>query len=317
MRTQAQSGDAVRLIVTPLQRSAPRKRQVDIRHCRTKDAPCMDTLLHSHLDIETLLREFSRCTASCVSHSGVRYAAPDRSLEVRVGREAHHHCRYRFEFEGDDLGEITVMRGKRFAQRETLRLDHSMRLLLSPLCNALRYWRAIQASYTDPLTDVYNRSFMDEALHREAALAHRHGSALSILVLDIDGFKLINDSRGHAAGDEALRRVAKTIGACLRATDLVARYGGDEFLVILSNTALAGARTLSKLIRRQLETSDADLPPTAQHPAVSIGIAALQPNESQHELFHRADRALYRAKRRGGDRVSVSLGSRTKRADPA
>lgn len=311
---ETKSVEAVRIIAIPSSDNGDKK-QKRKQKTRSKVLPCIDTALHMHLEIESLVREFSRCAALQVPHSGLYYATPDQALKLNIGREARHRCRFRFKFKGNDLGEIAVMRGKRFRRREAVLLDQDMRLLLPPLFNALRYWRAIQASYTDPLTGIYNRSFMDEALHRETGLAHRHANPLSILVLDIDGFKIINDSLGHTAGDIVLKRVARTIAGCLRATDLVARYGGDEFLVILSNTDLSGARTLSKQIMRRLDDAEHDQQPAVSRPTVSIGVAGLQPGESETELFHHADRALYRAKRKGGNRVSAALGRRSKRGD--
>jgi diguanylate cyclase (GGDEF)-like protein len=129
---------------------------------------------------------------------------------------------------------------------------------------------------------------------------------LSLILIDIDRFKLWNDRLGHAGGDEILRRMAEVLSELVRETDLLARYGGEEFALIAPNTDLEGARLLAEKIRQEVaSTSFVIDPPSEREPlTVSIGVASYQGDRVR--LFHHADRALYRAKESGRDCVMVA-----------
>jgi diguanylate cyclase (GGDEF)-like protein len=163
-------------------------------------------------------------------------------------------------------------------------------------------------SRTDGLTQLANRRCYDEAFGNEWHRARRHGAALSLLLVDIDGFKPYNDHYGHPAGDECLRQVAAVLRRGVhRPGDLVARYGGEEFIVILPQTDEHGARVVAESLRQAVE--DLELPhgrsPVGDHVTVSIGIGTLYPAEGidKETLVGMADSALYRAKRTGRNRV--------------
>jgi diguanylate cyclase (GGDEF)-like protein len=153
------------------------------------------------------------------------------------------------------------------------------------------------ASRTDPLTGLANRRAFDERLRSEIARAGRHGQPLSVLVVDIDEFKRINDTWGHDKGDEVLVWVARFLQSQLRLTDIACRIGGDEFVVILPATARDGAEALVARLRETL----GGLRGTSEHPVnMSFGLAALGPGCATSEaLVAAADRAMYAAKGRG------------------
>ncbi|MCK7583679.1 MAG: GGDEF domain-containing protein [Chromatiales bacterium] len=138
-------------------------------------------------------------------------------------------------------------------------------------------------------------------------MSQRHGLPLSVLLLDIDKFKRINDSYGHAVGDIVLRTLATTIGDCVRTTDVPARFGGEEFVVILPGTDIAGAELLANRIRAAVDALRCDVQGAAGmlQFTVSIGVATLA-GETGQRLVERADEAMYAAKRAGGNRVAVS-----------
>jgi diguanylate cyclase (GGDEF)-like protein len=148
---------------------------------------------------------------------------------------------------------------------------------------------------TDPLTGVSNRRALDESLADLFATLHRYGHTLSIAHYDIDHFKQINDRHGHLHGDEILRQVAKAIDDSARDTDLVSRYGGEEFVVVMPNTNLIGASIFSERLRQQIERS---LPVT-----VSAGVAEAIDADTPQTLLARADSAMYGAKSDGRNRV--------------
>ena len=162
-------------------------------------------------------------------------------------------------------------------------------------------------AHTDPLTQVVNRRALFGRLGAELERARRYNSVMSVLMLDIDHFKDINDTHGHLIGDDVLREVAGLLQTTVRSVDVVARYGGEEFVVVLPETPLAGAVTFAERIRVLIE-SHPFCP--AQGPlsiTVSVGVAAFPAEgvETIENLFARADDALYRAKAEGRNAVAV------------
>jgi diguanylate cyclase (GGDEF)-like protein len=161
-------------------------------------------------------------------------------------------------------------------------------------------------SRRDALTGVLNRRAMEEALSQETARAHRHGHALSMVMLDIDHFKRVNDTHGHPGGDQVLRSFAKVTSSVLREGDVLFRYGGEEFAVLLPHTALEGAlnaaqRMLSAVAATPFDVAGAILSLTA-----SAGVACLTPKGNGAALVAQADAALYAAKNSGRNRAVAS-----------
>ncbi len=156
-----------------------------------------------------------------------------------------------------------------------------------------------QAS-TDPLTRALNRRGFEPLAHAELLRAQRHARPLAILLLDIDHFKRINDEHGHAAGDTALREVALLVRRTMRAEDLFARWGGEEFVVLAPETDEAAAAQLADKLRRALEQHDFGRP---RRLTASFGVAQASTGDDLGRLFDRADAALYRAKAGGRNRV--------------
>jgi len=163
-----------------------------------------------------------------------------------------------------------------------------------------------QLSRTDMLTGMYNRRHLEQELERLHNDATRHRSPLSVLLLDLDHFKHVNDTYGHPAGDDVLQEFARRVSAELRAGDIGGRWGGEEFLIIMPRTALADASALAERIRSV----------TAAAPVVSAGASivitvsggcAVGPGESPARLVQAADSCLYRAKEEGRDRIVLDL----------
>lgn len=158
---------------------------------------------------------------------------------------------------------------------------------------------------TDPLTGVLNRYELQVILGNQLAQARRYGKPVSCLMIDVDKFKVVNDTYGHPSGDAALRQVAGILKEAVRGSDVVFRYGGEEFMVLLPDTILEGAVALAEKIRML----------TASHPfgegerifflTLSVGAAVLREGESGSDMIMRADAALYRAKALGRNRVDT------------
>ncbi len=155
-------------------------------------------------------------------------------------------------------------------------------------------------SLTDPLTGVHNRRSFDIRLEEEFLRAQRYHVACSLILLDVDFFKIYNDAFGHAAGDEALRGVAALLKADVRIHDLVARYGGEEFAVILPNTDIKGAMVMGERFRRSIQRAAWKHKPLT----ISVGVASLHAGlQKPADLFKESDAALYKAKQGGRNLV--------------
>jgi len=162
-----------------------------------------------------------------------------------------------------------------------------------------------EASVTDSLTGAFNREHFDHRLEAEISFSRRHGAELSLLLLDIDHFKLVNDTFGHQAGDTVLVEMAAAVNGSLRTEDVFARYGGEEFAIILRGIDLASAYHVGERFRMLVESLRIE---ASGHPipiTVSVGVASLRccPDDLAETLIATADRRLYAAKRTGRNRV--------------
>jgi diguanylate cyclase (GGDEF)-like protein len=159
-------------------------------------------------------------------------------------------------------------------------------------------------SHTDDLTGYFNRRYITSRLEEEIARSVRYELPLSIVLMDLDHFKAINDTYGHLAGDRALQTVAHLVRAALRDTDLIGRFGGEEFLLILTNTELPGAEAFCNRLRERLQHHPIYLGETVLCMTASFGVSAVGPTRNTSlELLRTADQNLYRAKAEGRNRV--------------
>lgn len=158
------------------------------------------------------------------------------------------------------------------------------------------------AAYQDVLTGLPNRRALEEIIDRESERANRTGQPLSVLMCDIDQFKSVNDTHGHDQGDVVLQKLAAAVAPTLRSTDVLGRWGGEEFLLIAPATAPHAAEELAERLRVKIQEREfgGGLDITA-----SFGVAGFRPGESRRELLRRADEMLYRAKRAGRNRTEV------------
>ena len=163
---------------------------------------------------------------------------------------------------------------------------------------------------TDGLTGLINRRHFLELAEHECAVARRYGLPLSVMLFDIDGFKKINDSLGHLAGDEILKNVARRAGEQLRSADVLARYGGEEFIVLVPESSSKSATVVAERIREAIAEKDIQTSARTVAVTISAGVAAIQSNSDTLEsLIRRADQALYEAKGKGRNRTVVHHGS--------
>jgi diguanylate cyclase len=165
-----------------------------------------------------------------------------------------------------------------------------------------------QHATVDPLTNLYNRRAFEEKLPQHMAQTSKTGTDLALLIIDIDHFKRVNDTYGHLTGDDLLRIIAKTLKDFVKGKDIVCRYGGEEFVVLLPDTPLEGAVTVAENIRKhfaQMSWKQKSTGVSMGKVTLSAGVSLYRPGETMEAFVQRGDVALYRSKKSGRNRVTV------------
>jgi diguanylate cyclase (GGDEF)-like protein len=259
--------------------------------------------LQTTLHLESLLELFAQVIDAQFDYDTLSYKTPDADLNLEYGRLAgRNKLSYDLKVMETELGKIQVTRGRRFRKSEIEQIENLLAALLYPLRNALLYRAAIHSAFLDSLTGIKNRTAFDSNFARDVEYSRRKESELSLIVIDIDYFKRINDNYGHIVGDDVLRQVAQCVEQTIRSSDALFRYGGEEFVIVLNGTGESGALLLAERIRQNVENLRIEALKSVKV-TLSLGISVLQDNDSSDQLFKRADRALYRAKREGRNRV--------------
>jgi len=215
--------------------------------------------------------------------------------------------------DGHHIGTLCVMdtRPRQLSERQKLLLTGLARQAMA-LIELRAHERLLKAALaraeylaaTDVLTGLANRRVLFERLDSELARSRRHGTPLSLVLIDLDHFKRINDTYGHAAGDTVLRNVGAMLAASVRAVDIAGRYGGEELCILLPQTALQGALSFAESIRATLAALTHDVGGAAITATASLGVASTETGDCEAgELFSKADGALYAAKHGGRNRV--------------
>ncbi len=256
-------------------------------------------LLQTSLELETVLQYFLDAAAERFSFDGAQFTYAPLEAELRFGSRRAHTCAYRLKLAGEYLGELVFSRRTRFDEAELQTIENLLSQLIYPLRNAIWYQRALRSAQIDPLTGINNRTAMNNMLAREVDLAHRNHTPLSLIVSDIDHFKQINDRYGHSVGDEVLRQFSQAISDNLRGSDIVFRYGGEEFVILLTGTNREDAALVAERIRGAIEQAVFDCEEVRLQLTASFGTASLAQGETPEDLFRKADSALYQAKAAG------------------
>jgi diguanylate cyclase (GGDEF)-like protein len=240
----------------------------------------------------------------------------DNDIALQSDAVSRHHAKLErrgMEFIVSDLGSTngtfvnddpTRLKEWRLNRGDLLRIGDTVFKYLSGKDIEAQYHAVIsQMAMTDGLTNLFNRKQLDALLEEEVARAHRHRRELSLLMLDIDHFKRVNDDHGHLVGDAVLTRLAASLQQRLRPSDKLGRYGGEEFCAILPETPLSGAAGMAESLRAMIKEQRIVVDNQAVAVTVSIGAAGLQANMKCADLYRAADQMLYRAKSLGRDRV--------------
>ncbi len=205
-------------------------------------------------------------------------------------------------------GEITgciVARSTldKLSKRDISYLEQLTRQSAITISRANAYSKVLQYATLDALTNLNNRRQFETRLKQEIAITKRQNNPLCAMMIDIDFFKKVNDTYGHASGDEVLKTVASVIKAQLRESDIPARYGGEEFAVLLPYTHIDEAKIVGERLRKAVEETTVSLDNLNINVTISMGLAEFRQDESGEELFAQADKALYKAKESGRNRV--------------
>ncbi len=267
----------------------------------------LSNMLQSTLEIEGLFEILDTELAGHIPHMSLSYENPAEQINYISGELSTHACHYNVILLDEPLGVVTLTRATPFSETEMEYLETILSALIYPLRNTLLYHRALHAAFSDPVTGVGNRASMDACLDREIDLCKRHDTAMTLLMMDLDFFKKTNDTYGHIAGDAVLREVVRCTEKCVRKSDMIFRYGGEEFVVMLHNAERVGAYALAERIRQSIETSEFNFNGMTISTSTSIGLAELGKHDNAHSLLDRADKALYRAKETGRNRVVTDL----------
>jgi len=260
--------------------------------------------LQTSLATEDILSRFSDEIKEYIPHEFLGFNMGDvtqqKNFDFCLGKKARSKLNQQLTLGANKiLGSLIISRKQKFTDVEAREFEHLTSTLIYPLRNALLYRDALHAAHKDALTGIGNRAALDETLSREVDIAHRHGRSLGMIIIDIDHFKLINDNYGHAAGDCLLQALSLTAEETIRLSDQIFRYGGEEFVVLLPETAIGGVKRLAERIRRNIEESETSCEGSSIKLTVSLGIATLKNGEDEVLFFNRADKALYQAKNDG------------------
>lgn len=262
--------------------------------------------LQTSLEAEKILGIFFRGVQRLLSIKALTYVHRDSDLRLQMGSGGNQRVHYSLSNDGEHLGNLLFQVDEALTAQELVTMESLLACLLFPMRNALLYRAATQSALRDPLTGTGNRIAMDQTLLREIEVARRHTQPLSLLMLDIDHFKKVNDTYGHSSGDEVLRCIAKAIKGQLRNIDRIFRYGGEEFLVLLSNTDREAAGLIGERLRKSAREVAYPMLDHTLELTISLGCSTLLPAESADSLLRRADSALYVAKREGRNRLAMA-----------
>jgi diguanylate cyclase (GGDEF)-like protein len=209
--------------------------------------------------------------------------------------------------QGETIGVLALesARAGAFTPNDVQPLESVADICATAIQNARYFDRVRHMAYVDGLTGIFNRRYFEMRIAEEMERARRYDNALALIMVDLDHFKRLNDEFGHLLGDEVLRQVTTLFGQNLRKSDIVCRYGGEEFVLLMPQTAVEQATAAAEKLRKAIETWS--FPGVAWPVTISSGVSSFPADgDSRDALVSAADRALYAAKQGGRNRVVVA-----------
>ncbi|MBK5967961.1 MULTISPECIES: GGDEF domain-containing protein [Thiorhodovibrio] len=274
------------------------------------------------LDLEHVVPTVMGYLSELVALRSWEYAFQSAELDapqclLSEGKVDRHRLEYSLGSDGQPMGHLTVTRGRRFSEREQEKIESLLGLAAPALRNALRFRELSQQLETDPMTGLGNRRALHTQGERWLADSLRQHRPLTMLALDLDRFKPINDQFGHPEGDYLLCQVARVLREHTRPSDVCVRMGGDEFVVLLPGADLTCAMDCAERIRQAIGQIQLSAPEAVGvRVSASIGLAMHHEGMSLDQLYDQADNALYGAKRAGSDRVLAGGRSSAAKVEP-
>ena len=260
------------------------------------------TKLQTTLDIDELITIFSVEATRYIDFSGLYFKSQKLNIVLRGSRKAKKERRFELKTADDFIGTLSYGINSPISLTNFKVLEQLHQCLLHPLKNAIAYHDAMELAMQDALTGLGNRRYFDEQLKRAMHNANRHHSVVGLVLADLDKFKIINDTYGHFTGDLVLQEFAKVLRLCIRDSDGLFRFGGDEFAIIVENTNDTALTIIENRINLALKSNVL----LKKHQlGCSIGTTFMNRADNEISFFERADETLYQSKMQSARRLSV------------
>jgi two-component system cell cycle response regulator len=249
--------------------------------------------LQTTLDVKELINIFAFEVAKYIDFSGIYFKHPNINATTKDSRQAKAKRQFELKLNGQFFGIITYAVNIPISMTNDKVLTELHELLINPLNNAVQYHQAMQLAMQDSLTQLGNRRSFNEQIKRAMAQANRGQTRVGLIFCDLNKFKAVNDSFGHAIGDNVLIHFAKALQQSVRDTDYVFRFGGDEFSIIVTD---ASKSSLTVIEQRIYHTMSQDILLAKYNVTSSLGLAFMNTVDDVTSFFLRADQALYSQK---------------------
>jgi diguanylate cyclase (GGDEF)-like protein len=240
--------------------------------------------------------------ARYINFSGLYFKNQTVSKTLRGSRKAKHERQFELKLNDEFIGTLSYGINSPISMINYKDLQRIHQIILYPLKNALQYHQAMQLAMQDSLTGLGNRRYFDEQLKRAMHNANRHHAQVGLVLGDLNKFKAINDTYGHNTGDQVLKQFANILRSCIRDSDSVFRFGGDEFAIIVEN---ASDNALDIIQGRVDNALSSNVLLAKYQVGCSLGTTFMNRADNEHTLLERADQALYRQKMKIAKRLSV------------
>ena len=258
--------------------------------------------LQTTLAVDKLLDIFAMEAAHYIKFSGLYFKSTIVSQTLRGSRKAKYERQFELKLNGEFIGTISYSVDKPISMHHYKDLQRIHQTILYPLKNALQYHQAIQLAMQDSLTGLGNRRYFDEQLKRAMHHANRHHAQVGLVLGDLNKFKAVNDTHGHIAGDQVLIQFSNILRSCVRDSDSVFRFGGDEFAIIVENASEYALDIIQSRINSSLKSN---ILLAKYQIGCSLGTTFMNRADNERTLFERADQSLYRQKMNMSNRLSV------------
>ena len=258
--------------------------------------------LQTTLDLDKLLDIIAMEVARYINFSGLYFKNQTVSKTLRGSRKARHERHFELKLNDEFIGTLSYAINSPISMVHFKDLQRIHQIILYPLKNALQYHQAIQLAMRDSLTGLGNRRYFDEQIKRAMHNANRHHAQVGLVLGDLNKFKAINDTYGHSTGDQVLKQFANILRACIRDSDSIFRFGGDEFAIIVENASECALDIIQSRINNALKNN---VLLAKYQVGCSLGTTFMNRADNELSLFERADQALYRQKMNLSKRLTV------------